>query len=104
MAIPNAALEKVGCCSPLLPIPLPHPFLTKAVQLIHEIESQAAVAEQQIGVARTQAASKQREMRLLKLTHEEISSIPPSTGVYEGQGKMCVAVPSICYTPWHQNH
>lgn len=57
---------------------------------MREIESQAAAAEQQIGLSRGQVASKQREMRLLKLTLNEVHSIPPSTPVYEGVGKMFV--------------
>lgn len=57
-------------------------------QLVREIESQAIAAQQQIGLVRTQMASKQREMRLAQLTRSEISSLPPDTAVYEGVGKM----------------
>ncbi|KAL2105557.1 hypothetical protein VUR80DRAFT_8172 [Thermomyces stellatus] len=71
MAVPNVALEK----------------------LVREIGSQAAAAEQQINLCRGQVASKQREMRLLKLTLDEVSSIPRNTHVYEGVGKMFVATP-----------
>merc|ERR1712025_1083672 len=54
MSIPNEALQK----------------------LIHEIESQALVAQQQIGLTKSQVASKQREQRLIKLTLGEVSSLP----------------------------
>ncbi|KAF5663952.1 prefoldin subunit 1 [Fusarium heterosporum] len=66
MSIPNEALQK----------------------LIREIESQALVAQQQIGLARTQMNSKQREQRLIKLTMSEMASLPHDAIVYEGVGKM----------------
>ncbi|KXH33876.1 prefoldin subunit [Colletotrichum nymphaeae SA-01] len=66
MSIPNQALEK----------------------LIREIESQAMVAQQQIGQARTQMTAKQREMRMVRLTLDEVSTLPPNLNVYEGVGKM----------------
>ncbi|KAK0718774.1 Prefoldin [Apiosordaria backusii] len=62
-------------------------------KLVREIESQAIAAQQQIGLVRTQMASKQREMRLAQLTRSEISSLPPDTAVYEGVGKMFVGLP-----------
>lgn len=55
---------------------------------MQEIETQAIVARQQIDVVKTQIAVKQREMRMLQLTSSEVSSLPPSTNVYEGVGKM----------------
>ncbi|KXX75189.1 putative prefoldin subunit 1 [Madurella mycetomatis] len=58
-----------------------------------KIESQAIAAQQQISLVRTQLGSKQREMRLAQLTRSEISSLPPNTAVYEGVGKMFVALP-----------
>ena len=61
---------------------------------MREIESQAAAAQQQIGLVRTQLASKQREMRLVQLTRGEIATLPPDTAVYEGVGKMSVF--SLC--------
>ncbi|KAI1047666.1 hypothetical protein LB505_013098 [Fusarium chuoi] len=66
MSIPNEALQK----------------------LVREIESQALVAQQQIGLARTQMTSKQREQRLVKLTLSEMASLPQDAVVYEGVGKM----------------
>ncbi|KZL73400.1 prefoldin subunit 1, partial [Colletotrichum tofieldiae] len=72
MSIPNQALEK----------------------LIREIESQAIVAQQQIGQARTQMTAKQREMRMVRLTLDEVSTLPASSGVYEGVGKMFVSMPT----------
>ncbi|AEO54394.1 hypothetical protein MYCTH_2088965 [Thermothelomyces thermophilus ATCC 42464] len=61
-------------------------------KLVREIESQAIAAQQQISLVRTQAASKQREMRLAQLTRNEIASLPSDTAVYEGVGKMFVGV------------
>jgi len=58
------------------------------LQLIREIESQAAAAEQQISLSRAQVTSKQREIRLLKLTLEELSGVSQKTPTYEGVGKM----------------
>ncbi|KAI6779087.1 uncharacterized protein J7T54_007542 [Emericellopsis cladophorae] len=66
MSIPNEALQK----------------------LVHEIESQALVAQQQIGLTKSQVASKQREQRLIKLTLGEVSSLPDDTVIYEGVGKI----------------
>jgi len=68
----------------------PHKPLTPTQQLIREIESQAAAAQQQIGLVRTQMVSKQREMRLVQLTRGEMATLPPDTAVYEGVGKMFV--------------
>lgn len=58
--------------------------------MIREIESQAIVAQQQIGQARTQMTAKQREMRMVHLTLDEVSTVSPNSGVYEGVGKMYV--------------
>ncbi|KAK7228391.1 hypothetical protein V2G26_000561 [Clonostachys chloroleuca] len=71
MAIPNEKLQK----------------------LVQEIETQALVAQQQIGLARGQMASKQREQRLVKLTLNEMASLPDDAVVYEGVGKMFAALP-----------
>ncbi|KAL1840742.1 hypothetical protein VTJ49DRAFT_182 [Mycothermus thermophilus] len=62
-------------------------------KLVREIESQAVAAQQQISLVRTQVAAKQREMRLAQLTRNEIAALPADTAVYEGVGKMFVAVP-----------
>lgn len=58
------------------------------MQLVQEIESQAVAAQQQIGLVRTQLASKQRETRLAELTRSEMATLPPGAAVYEGVGKM----------------
>lgn len=71
MAIPNEALQK----------------------LVQEIESQALVAQQQIGLARTQMTAKQREQRLVRLTISEMATLPDDAVVYEGVGKMFVSLP-----------
>lgn len=57
---------------------------------MHEIESQALAAQQQIGLARTQMTAKQREQRLVRLTLSEMASLPEDAVVYEGVGKMYV--------------
>ena len=80
--------------------PPPHPdesfTLINNQQLVREIESQAIAAQQQIGLVRTQVASKQREMRLAQLTRSEMAALPSETAVYEGVGKMCVSsVPAL---------
>lgn len=62
-------------------------------KLVREIETQAIAAQQQIGLVRTQLASRQREMRLAQLTRVEISTLPTDTPIYEGVGKMFVALP-----------
>ena len=55
---------------------------------MREIESQAIVAQQQIGQTRQQMTAKQRETRMMRLTMDEISGLPPNSNVYEGVGKM----------------
>ncbi|KAL1888622.1 hypothetical protein Sste5346_009414 [Sporothrix stenoceras] len=62
-------------------------------KLVREIETQAVQAQQQITIARSQVAGKQREMRLAQLTLKELESLPSTTNVYEGVGKMFVAEP-----------
>ncbi|OAR01958.1 hypothetical protein LLEC1_00111 [Akanthomyces lecanii] len=62
-------------------------------KLAREIEQQAASSQQQIGIARTQIAGKQREERLVKLTLSELGGLPSDTMVYEGVGKMFAAIP-----------
>ncbi|RYO99537.1 hypothetical protein DL764_006778 [Monosporascus ibericus] len=63
------------------------------LSLLHEVETQAIAAQQQISLVRTQQASKQREMRMAQLTRTELSSLPPDTNIFEGVGKMFVALP-----------
>lgn len=71
MAIPNEALQK----------------------LVQEIETRAIQAQQQINIVKTQISSKQRDVRLLQLTSNEVGQLPKNTNVYEGVGKMFVARP-----------
>ncbi|KAL2890481.1 putative prefoldin subunit 1 [Ceratocystis lukuohia] len=67
---------------------------TEALQkLVHEIENQALLAEQQIGISKSQVASKQREIRLLNLTMKEVSGLSKETPLYKGLGKMFVSIP-----------
>ncbi|KAI1104134.1 Prefoldin [Jackrogersella minutella] len=62
-------------------------------KLLREVETQAIAAQQQISLVRTQQASKQRELRMAQLTRTEMASLPSDTNVYEGVGKMFVALP-----------
>ncbi|OAA39149.1 Prefoldin [Metarhizium rileyi] len=62
-------------------------------KLAREIETQALAAQQQIGLARTQMAAKQREQRLTHLTLDELASLPKDAIVYEGVGKMFASLP-----------
>ncbi|KAF3917119.1 hypothetical protein ABW20_dc0106290 [Dactylellina cionopaga] len=68
MSISNVALQKV----------------------LQEIEAQAILSQQQLAVVKSQITSKQRDSRLLQLTEAELNSLPPSTKLYEGVGKMFV--------------
>lgn len=56
--------------------------------MLREIENQAVVAHEQINVVKAQMAAKQRDMRLLQLTLDEVSGLARDTNVYEGVGKM----------------
>ncbi|GFF25347.1 probable prefoldin subunit 1 [Aspergillus udagawae] len=77
MSIPNEALQKVRV----------------ATGLLQEIEARAISSQQQIGVTKAQITAKQKNIRLLELTSKEIGSLSKDTTVYEGIGKMFVAVP-----------
>lgn len=58
------------------------------------------VAQQQIGLARTQVTAKQREQRLIRLTLGEMEALPTDAVVYEGVGKMYVFGPPMrCQRP-----
>ncbi|TKA28714.1 hypothetical protein B0A50_03042 [Salinomyces thailandicus] len=63
----------------------------KLQQLLQEISSKAAFAEQQLGIVRAQIASKNREQRMLQLSNTEMNALPQATPVYEGVGKMFVS-------------
>lgn len=66
---------------------------------MQEIESRAIVSQQQINVVKAQITARQRDVRLLQLTSNEIGSMPKDTNVYEGVGKMYVSKhpsPSFC--------
>ncbi|KAL2828922.1 Prefoldin [Aspergillus cavernicola] len=71
MSIPNEALQK----------------------LLQEIESRVISSQQQIGITKAQMTTKQRDIRMLELTSKEIGTLPGDTKVYEGVGRMFVAVP-----------
>ncbi|KAK4547465.1 hypothetical protein LTR36_001121 [Oleoguttula mirabilis] len=69
----------------------------KLQQLLQEIASKAAFAEQQLGIVRAQMAAKKRESRMLLLSNTEMDALPGGTPVYSGVGKMFVAttIPDI---------
>ncbi|KAI9655065.1 MAG: hypothetical protein M1829_000698 [Trizodia sp. TS-e1964] len=66
MSIPNEALQR----------------------LVQEIETRAIQVQQQVKVVRAQITAKQRDIRLLELTSNEVKILPKETKVYEGVGKM----------------
>ncbi|KAG6025432.1 hypothetical protein E4U41_001527 [Claviceps citrina] len=65
-------------------------------KLAREIETQAATAQQQIGLTRSQIAAKQREQRLARLTLNELGDLPNEVVIYEGVGKMFASLPLPC--------
>ncbi|KAI6792723.1 hypothetical protein KC367_g2634 [Hortaea werneckii] len=69
----------------------------KLQQLLQEISSKAAFAEQQLNIVRAQIASKKREERKLQLSNKELSDLPSLTPVYDGVGKMFVgtSIPDV---------
>ncbi|KAF2813222.1 prefoldin subunit 1 [Mytilinidion resinicola] len=71
MSIPNEALQK----------------------LLQEIEAKASFSQQQLGIVKAQIVAKNRESRMLQLTTSEVVSLPETTNVYEGVGKMFVFSP-----------
>ncbi|KIY01173.1 uncharacterized protein Z520_02725 [Fonsecaea multimorphosa CBS 102226] len=72
MAIPNAALQK----------------------LLQEVETQAVLSQQKITQTQAELSAKRRDARLNQLTSNELKSLSQDTNVYEGVGKMFIAVPS----------
>ena len=60
----------------------------KLRSLVQEIESQASSAQREINVVKTTMSAKQRDVRMLELTSNELDSLPDGTRVYEGVGKM----------------
>ena len=57
------------------------------------MEVQAIQSQQKIAQTQTEINAKKREARLNQLTSTEISTLPKDNPVYEGVGKMFVAVP-----------
>jgi len=60
------------------------------VQLLQEIEQKSAFAQQQLGIVKSQIASKNRESRMLQLSEVELDTLPKETPIYDGVGKMFV--------------
>lgn len=63
---------------------------------MQEIEARAILSQQQLQIVKGQIGAKQRDIRLLQLTSRELDTLPESTKVYEGVGKMYVVLP---FTP-----
>ena len=62
--------------------------LTKSMQLLQEVETQALQSQQKIGQTQAEINAKKRDTRLNQLTSNELSSLSKTTNVYEGVGKM----------------
>ncbi|CAK3959052.1 related to prefoldin subunit 1 [Lecanosticta acicola] len=60
----------------------------KLQQLLQEIEQKSAFAQQQLGIVKSQIASKNRASRMLQLSSNELDTLPKDTPVYDGVGKM----------------
>jgi hypothetical protein len=89
MSIPNEALQKVSSLIQEYTVTKGTTmWLTSRYQLVQEIETQAIAAQQQINIVKSQISVKQREIRMLQLTSNEVSTLPTDTNVYEGVGKM----------------
>ncbi|KAL8795229.1 MAG: hypothetical protein Q9195_002240 [Heterodermia aff. obscurata] len=72
MSIPNEALQK----------------------LVQEIESQALSAQREISIVKAAVSAKQRDIRMLELTSNEVKQLSKDVKVYEGVGKMFVFSPT----------
>jgi len=72
MSIPNAALQK----------------------LLQEVETQAVLSQQKITQTQAELNTKRRDVRLNQLTSNELKALSKDTNVYEGVGKMFVAIPA----------
>lgn len=64
-----------------------------ASKLLQEVEVQALQSQQKIAQTQAEINVKKRDARLNQLTSSEITSLPKDNPVYEGVGKMFVAVP-----------
>ena len=84
MSIPSAALQKVR----ELVFPSHDPPTNRLSQLLHEVESQAVLSQQQINQTHAEINSKKRDARLNDLTSEELGQLARPAKVYEGVGKM----------------
>lgn len=58
------------------------------MKLLQEIEQKSAFAQQQLGIVKSQIASKNRESRMLQLSEVELDTLPKETPIYDGVGKM----------------
>jgi len=57
-------------------------------KVLMEIEAKSQQSSQQMAIVKGQIAAKTREARILQLTSAEIATLPTTTPLYEGVGKM----------------
>ncbi|KAI9804356.1 MAG: hypothetical protein M1833_007163 [Piccolia ochrophora] len=98
MSIPNEALQKVSHLPAMRTyMRVQASDVLERSKLAREIETQAAQSQQQINMVKTQMAAKQRDVRLLELTANEVGGLPKDTNVYEGVGQLCL--PRFVFSP-----
>jgi prefoldin subunit 1 len=56
-----------------------------------QIQQTAVQSQRALNISKQQAASKDRERRILQLTIDEIQGIQGDVNLYKGVGKMCVS-------------
>lgn len=57
-------------------------------KVLGEIEARAISSQREMSIVKNAITSKQRQSRLFALTIHELESLPNSTPIYEGVGKM----------------
>lgn len=60
----------------------------KLQQVLQEIQEAQQKSAQQLGLVKSQIASKNRESRMLQLSEVELDTLPKETPIYDGVGKM----------------
>ncbi|OAX33154.1 Prefoldin [Rhizopogon vinicolor AM-OR11-026] len=62
-------------------------------KILVQIQQTAVQSQRALNISKQQAASKDRERRILQLTIDEIQSIQGDVNLYKGVGKMFMMVP-----------
>ncbi|CAF9926719.1 MAG: hypothetical protein ALECFALPRED_003513 [Alectoria fallacina] len=70
---------------------IPNQVLQKLAQ---DIESKALSSQRDINIVKTAIVAKQRDIRMLELTSNEVKQLSKDTKVYQGVGKMFVFSPT----------